>query len=107
MSQRCHQGYLGLGLRIKFFNRKPALHTVGFERSGHSGGREGLIKHTINLHYGKCSFIVLWTKSQDISANAAVILAIPFLNLSLVISSTLCALLSLSLTDVYSVIAPM
>ncbi len=43
--------YLSSGLRLKIFNRKSELQTggVGFERSGYLGGREGLMKGTIEL----------------------------------------------------------
>lgn len=49
------QGNLRLGLRHNILNRKHVLQpgSLGFERSGHLGGKGGLMRGAIQLNYGK------------------------------------------------------
>lgn len=56
--------------RFRMNNRQPALQTVGveFERSGHFGGTEGLVKDTVELHYRKRGIQRFWSlnKTRDV-----------------------------------------
>ncbi len=58
----CHQGYLGFSWRFYSLNRNATLHTVGvgFGRCEHLEGWEGLMKYTIELHYGKSRIQSFW-----------------------------------------------
>lgn len=53
----------GLLHQLKIYNSQPVLQNgvAGFERRGHLGGSQALVKDATQLHYRLCKFRRVWS----------------------------------------------